>query len=143
MPQIGLRFKQFFQYTSANANNYNQASLSTGPYIPRTDFELSYFSIFMAGNFGSDIAFWVDDDLSVSGTNMNGGLGRAASRYRLVALAFDEHVAHLTRPTLGYFKDDSQFDGVGFSSTLHLASKPSANANPQAVEFVFPLTALL
>jgi hypothetical protein len=65
-----------------------------------------------------------------------------ASRYRLAALAFDEHVAHLIRPTLGYFKDDSQFDGVGFSSTLHLASKPGGNANPQAVEFFFPLTAL-
>jgi hypothetical protein len=75
MPPIGLRFNQFFQYTSANANNYNQASLSTGPYIPRTDFEPGLFSIFMAGNFGSDIAFWVDDDLSVSGANMNGSLG--------------------------------------------------------------------
>ncbi len=29
----------------------------------------------MAGNFGSDIAFWVDDDLSVSGSNAGGGLG--------------------------------------------------------------------
>ena len=29
----------------------------------------------MAGNFGSDIAFWVDDDISVGGANANGGLG--------------------------------------------------------------------
>jgi len=29
----------------------------------------------MAGNFGSDIAFWVDDDISVGGANSNGGLG--------------------------------------------------------------------
>jgi hypothetical protein len=29
----------------------------------------------MAGNFGSDIAFWVDDDLSVGGDNSAGGLG--------------------------------------------------------------------
>ena len=29
----------------------------------------------MAGNFGSDIAFWVDDDISVSGDNGAGGLG--------------------------------------------------------------------
>jgi hypothetical protein len=65
-----------------------------------------------------------------------------ASRYRLAALAFDEHVAHLIRPMLGYFKDDSQFDGVGFSSTLHLTTKPGASAAPQAVEFFFPFTAL-
>ena len=66
-----------------------------------------------------------------------------ASRYRLAALAFDEHVAHLIRPVLGYFKDDSKFDGVGFSSTLHLAgAKSLANANSEAVEFFFPFSAL-
>jgi hypothetical protein len=64
------------------------------------------------------------------------------SRYRLAALAFDDHVAHLIRPVLGYFKDDSQFDGLGFSSTLHLATKPGASASSQAVEFFFPFTAL-
>ena len=65
-----------------------------------------------------------------------------ASHYRLAALAFDDHVSHLIRPVLGYFKDDSQFDGVGFSSTLHLATKPGATANSEAVEFFFPFTAL-
>jgi hypothetical protein len=64
------------------------------------------------------------------------------SRYRLAALAFDDHIAHLIRPVLGYFKDDSQFDGLGFSSTLHLATKPGASASSQAVEFFFPFTAL-
>ncbi|MGC1453300.1 MAG: hypothetical protein WA830_24985 [Candidatus Sulfotelmatobacter sp.] len=64
------------------------------------------------------------------------------SRYRLAALAFDDHVAHLIRPVLGYFKDDLQFDGVGFSSTLHLASKPGATVNSEAVEFFFPFAAL-
>jgi len=72
LPPIGLRYNQFFQYTPANANNYTPL---TTPSIPRTDFEAGFFSIFMAGNFGSDIAFWVDDDLSVSGANANGGLG--------------------------------------------------------------------
>jgi len=64
------------------------------------------------------------------------------SRYRLAALAFDDHVAHLIRPVLGYFKDDSQFDGLGFSSTLHLGPKPGAAASAQAVEFFFPFAAL-
>jgi len=77
LPPIGLRFSQFFQYTPNSANNYNPAGTvdPSSPSVPRTDFEPGLFSIFMAGNFGSDIAFWVDDDLSVSGANANGGLG--------------------------------------------------------------------
>jgi len=85
MPQIGLRYNQFFQYTSGNANNYYQPSGAPGtplsPTIPRTDFEAGLFSIFMAGNFGSDIAFWVDDDISVSGLNANGALGDGYLRF--------------------------------------------------------------
>jgi len=65
-----------------------------------------------------------------------------ASHYRLAALAFDDHVAHLIRPVLGYLKDDSQFDGLGFSSTLHLATKPGSTATSEAVEFFFPFAAL-
>ncbi len=54
---------------------------NTTPSVPRTDFEAGFFSIFMAGNFGSDIAFWVDDDLSVSGANANGALGDGYLRF--------------------------------------------------------------
>src|ERR1035438_2410144 len=88
LPAIGLRYNQFFQYTSRNANNYyNSQNLpgTTGsllpPTIPRTDFEAGFFSIFTAGNFGSDIAFWVDDDISVSGANLNGALGDGYLRF--------------------------------------------------------------
>ena len=63
------------------------------------------------------------------------------SRYRLAALAFDDHVAHLIRPVLGYFKDDSQFDGIGFSASLHLTGK-GGSTSPEAVEFFFPFFAL-
>jgi hypothetical protein len=67
----------------------------------------------------------------------------SASRYRLAALAFDEHIAHLVRPTLEYFKGDQDFDGLGFSTTVHLAGKTAAaNANAEAVEFFFPFSAL-
>ena len=76
LPAIGLRFNTFFQVTSKNANNYNAqlAPGTPGAHIPRTDFQPGLFSIFMAGNFGDDIAFWVDDDLSVGGASA-GGLG--------------------------------------------------------------------
>lgn len=46
---------------------------------------------------------------------------RSRSPNCLAALAFDGHIALLIRLALGYLTDDSQFDGVGFSSTLQLA----------------------
>ena len=84
---IGLRFNSFFNVVSKNANNINAQLLPGTPgtvlpsSIPRTDFEPGFFSIFTAGNFGSDIAFWVDDDISVSGANVNGTLGDAYLRF--------------------------------------------------------------
>jgi hypothetical protein len=79
LPPIGLRYNQFFQVVSNNRNNFNLQNTTGDPamnqFIPRTDFQAGLFSIFMAGNFGSDIAFWVDDDISVGGSASAGGLG--------------------------------------------------------------------
>src|SRR5271169_502608 len=77
MPPIGLRMNNFFQWTGSNRNQFNAlAAPGTVPQvIPSTDFETGFFSIFTAGNFGSDIAWWVDDDISVAGDNSAGGLG--------------------------------------------------------------------
>src|SRR6516225_10985372 len=84
VPPIGLRYNHFFQVVSQNRNSFNLQS-PTDPagqqFIPRTDFQTGLFSIFTAGNFGSDIAFWVDDDISVSGANANGGLGEAYLKF--------------------------------------------------------------
>ena len=86
LPPIGLRYNHFFQVVSRNRNSFNNqitpsATTPPGPFIPRTDFQPGFFSIFTAGNFGSDIAFWVDDDFSVGGANANGGLGDAYLRF--------------------------------------------------------------
>ena len=77
LPPIGLRMNMFFQVTGGNRDRFNSlAESGTVPqFIPATDFQTGLFSIFTAGNLGSDIAFWVDDDLSVSGVNAAGGLG--------------------------------------------------------------------
>jgi hypothetical protein len=77
MPPIGLRMNNFFQVTGNNRNQFNSLAApgSLPQVIPRSDFETGFFSIFTAGNFGSDIAFWVDDDISVAGDNAAGGLG--------------------------------------------------------------------
>lgn len=77
IPPIGFRVTSYFQYTGSSSSNFD-ALVSPGnlpPLVPRTDFETGLLSLFTAGNFGSDIAFWVDDDISVSGANSNGGLG--------------------------------------------------------------------
>lgn len=67
----------------------------------------------------------------------------AGSRYKLAALAFDDHIAHLIRPLLGYFNGEQNFDGIGISTTVHLAGKAGAAANDsEAVEFFFPFHAL-
>jgi hypothetical protein len=57
-----------------------------------------------------------------------------SSRYKLAALAFDEHVSHLVRPVLDYFAGSSSFDGISFSSIIHA----SGGQSPLAVEFYFP-----
>lgn len=80
---IGLRYNQFFQVAGRNRRQFDVLTPagSVPPLIPKTDFETGFFSIFTAGSFGSDIAFWVDDDISVSGKNANGGLGDAYLKF--------------------------------------------------------------
>lgn len=62
----------------------------------------------------------------------------AGSRYKLAALAFDEHIARLIRPVLAYFPKDSEFDGIDFSTSVRLPDAPSS----LAIEFIFPFSAL-
>jgi len=70
----------------------------------------------------------------------------AGSRYRLAAMAFDDHIAHLIRPVLGYLKldakQDPKFDGIGYSTTIHLPGKNQPASGSEAVEFFFPLATL-
>jgi hypothetical protein len=58
------------------------------------------------------------------------------SRYKQAALAFDEHISHLIRPLLEFFQGDVDFDGVDFSSVIHLKS---ADQKPESSEFFLPL----
>jgi hypothetical protein len=61
-----------------------------------------------------------------------------ASRYKRAALAFDDHISHLIRPSLAYFQGTADFDGISFSTTL----KQSGNSSAQAVEFYFPFNSM-
>ncbi|MGO9228148.1 MAG: hypothetical protein ACLQKA_02895 [Bryobacteraceae bacterium] len=66
----------------------------------------------------------------------------AGSQYRLSALAFDQHIAHLIRPVLEYFKGREDFDGIDFSTTVRLAGEQSSDSSAVAVEFIFPMSLL-
>jgi hypothetical protein len=113
LPPIGLRFNTFFQVAGRNRNNFNLQTPGdpTAPFIPRTDFQSGLFSIFMAGNFGDDIAFWVDDDISVGGANSNGGLGDGYLKFVNIG-------RHLKLPTdslslrIGQFELDLPFSAA-------------------------------
>ena len=113
IPQLGLRFNTFFQVYSKNRNNFSPP-LPPAPgaptvYTPRTDFQPGFFSIFTAGNFGSDIAFWVDDDFSVGGANSNGGLGDGYLKF----VNLGQHLFKLPKDSLslrvGQFEIDLPF----------------------------------
>ncbi len=75
----------------------------------------------------------------------------AGSRYKLAALAFDDHISHLVRPIAFQFQGDTPIDGIAFSTTIHTGavtapaaagSKPAASDTTQAVEFFLPLESL-
>lgn len=66
----------------------------------------------------------------------------SGSQYKLAALAFDRHIAHLVRPVLAYFKDSADFTGIDFSTSVHLAGASAESQGGTAVEFIFPLNAL-
>ena len=68
----------------------------------------------------------------------------AGSQYRLAAIAFDQHIAHLIRPVLKSFRDRTDFDGVDFSTTVRLPDEggTEANSGSVAVEFIIPFRLL-
>jgi hypothetical protein len=68
----------------------------------------------------------------------NADVPAGASRYKLAAFAFDDHIAHLVRPVAAHFQDTTNFDGVVFS----LIVKPKGDAQSVAVEFYLPLAAM-
>jgi hypothetical protein len=69
-------------------------------------------------------------------------LSEAGSQYRNAALAFDHHISHLVRPLLAFFKQEPEFDGVVFSSTVSIPGKTGESAVTQSVEFFVLLTEL-
>lgn len=66
----------------------------------------------------------------------------AGGRYKMAALAFDDHISRLVRPMMAYFKGELDFDGIAFSTSIHQGDKSDVSQSGEAVEFFFPTDAL-
>jgi hypothetical protein len=65
---IGFRYSGFASYNS-------KQPVALG-FLPRTDlFAPNTFTIIAAGSLGSNLSFWIDDDISAGGSGADGGLG--------------------------------------------------------------------
>ncbi|MGI9101457.1 MAG: hypothetical protein ACR2IF_03340 [Terriglobales bacterium] len=84
------------------------------------------------------IAFKRGAYLQLSVTTPLDANASAGSRYKVAALAFDEHIAHLVRPVLAYFQPAKDFDGISFATSVKFSASPS----PVAIEFMLPVKAL-
>lgn len=138
IPPIGFQFTNYLQYTGTSSGKF--ASLTPAgtlpPFVPRTDFESGQFSLFSAGNFGSDIAFWVNNDLSVGGANANAGLGDAYLKFVNVGrfIRLPQNVLNLR---VGQFELE-----LPFTQTRSIWISPYdiyIESNIGAVNSVFPL----
>ena len=83
IPPIGLRYTNYFQYTGSSSSKFSELAPpgTLPPFVPATDFESGLFSLYSAGNFGSQIAFWVDDTLSFASSNGAGSLNDAYLKF--------------------------------------------------------------
>ncbi len=98
---IAFRYSGFAQYNS-------KIPLAVG-FTPRTDlFAPNTFTILAAGSFGSNISFWIDDDISTGGSGADGGLGDGYLKANDVG-----HWLHLPKDALnvrfGQFEIDLPF----------------------------------
>ena len=68
--------------------------------------------------------------------------GEGGSLYKMAALAFDRHIAHLIRPVMAYFNNSADFSGIDFSTSIRAGGKGQEEGSTEAVEFIFSLTDL-
>jgi hypothetical protein len=60
-----------------------------GIFTPRTDlFAPNTFTIISAGSFGTNLSFWIDDDISTGGAGADGGLGDGYLKYSNIGNSF-------------------------------------------------------
>lgn len=98
---IGFRYSGF-----ATINSKQPVALG---FLPRTDiFTPNTFTILAAGSMGTNLSFWIDDDISTGGSGADGGLGDGYIKYNDLG-----HYLHLPKDALnvrfGQFELDLPF----------------------------------
>ena len=127
-----------FRYSGNFTWNAKQPqAVQATSYAPQTDlFEPNTFTIISAGSFGPNLAFWIDNDLSTSGSGAGGGLGDGYLRYNDIG-----HIFGLPNNSLnvrfGQFEPDLPFtqarsiypSAYDVFSEVAVGQGPACNAN--------------
>lgn len=136
---IAFRFAGYMTYTSEQPAGL----VAANGYIPPSDlFAPDAMTLLAAGNFGSGISFWIDDDLSVGGSGADGSLGEGFIK----ANNFLGHFMHVPENDLnvkfGQFELDlpfSQARGINQSDYAIFGQAAVAGSQPGTVNNPFLL----
>ena len=137
---IGFRYSGFF-----NWNKKQPPALQAAGFVPQTDlFAPNTFTIISAGSMGSNLSFWIDDDLSTNGSGAEGGLGDGYLKYndlgRFFKLPKDslnvrfgqfELDLPFTQARSIYASDYDVFDQANVAGPLGTTNNPLTLGTPQ------------
>jgi hypothetical protein len=87
---VAFRYSGNFNWNKKQPPGFTaQAIAQGGAFTPRTDlFVPNTFTIISAGSFGSNLSFWIDDDISTGGSGAEGGLGDGYLKYNDLGHSF-------------------------------------------------------
>lgn len=124
--------------------------IAASGFLPRTDlFTPNTFTIIGAGSFGSNLSFWIDDDLSTGGSGADGGLGDGYLKYNDLghALRLPKNALNVrfgqfeldlpfTQARTIYPSDYDIYDQVSVAGNLGTTNNPFVLGAPQrGIEF--------
>lgn len=142
---IGFRYSGYF-----NWNKKQPPALQATGFVPRTDlFAPNTFTIISAGSMGTNLSFWIDDDLSTGGSGADGGLGDGYLKYndlgRFFKLPKDslnvrfgqfELDLPFTQARTIYASDFDVYDQANVAGPLGTTNNPFVLGTPQrGIEF--------
>jgi hypothetical protein len=142
---IGFRYSGFF-----NWNRKQPPPLQAAGFVPQTDlFAPNTFTIISAGSMGTNLSFWIDDDLSTGGSGAAGGLGDGYLKYNDLG-----HIFKLPKDSLNvrfgqfeldlpftqarsiYASDYDVYDQANVAGPLGTTNNPFTLGTPQrGIEF--------
>src|SRR5262249_19948874 len=124
--------------------------IAASGFVPRTDlFTPNTFTIISAGSFGSNLSFWIDDDISTGGSGADGGLGDGYLKYNDLghALRLPKNALNVrfgqfeldlpfTQARTIYPSDYDVYDQTSVAGGLGTTNNPFALGAPQrGIEF--------